>query len=316
MSYPSTVAYLLIGKETTWGTAVTATKDCGLLVSDVTPNLEREIIESQSISSIETQSVDTGIADPSISIEGEFQHGRLFEFIIGAASHANISSDWKHTFAVSNDPGSMTAEKGNNSTADTQWITDGLICESAELSIELNGKLRLSSEWKGHSVSNGTTGKVAVISTLPVFPHALCEVKINTTAADEVQKASISINKVVEGAGGIGSNVYQQRHATELKFEFSAELGFSDTTFHQLSFGGTSLVTTGNPTSFEFEINADNGVTLGSGRREIVFALENCQSKGFQEATSIGGLTFVTISGSGTLKELYTVDNISDVNWL
>lgn len=316
MTYSSPMAYVLIAKETTWGTAVTPSKDCGLIISDVGPGIEREIIESQGLSSIQSQAINTGIVDVSFTLEGEYQHGRLFDFLIGPATHVQTTGDWKHTFTVSNTPGSITAEKGNNSTADTEFICDGLIAESGELSIELNGTLRLSCDLKGRSASNGTTGKVAVLSTLPVFPHALAEVKINTVAATECQKASISINKVVERSGGISSNVYQQGHAVELKFEFSAELGFTDTTYHQLAFGGTTLLGTGNPTAFDFEINADNGVTLGSGRREIVFTLENCQSKGFQEPTSVGGLTFVTLSGSGTFKQLYTVDNISDTNWI
>jgi len=316
MSYPSPLAYVLIAKEATWGTAETADKDCGLIITDVGPTIDREVVESQGISSIETQKITTGIVDPSFTLEGDFQHGRMFEFIVGEASHAETTGDWKHTFVVENDPKSLTAEKGNNSTADTQWITDGLLAESAELSIELNSNLRLTTELKGRGASNGTTGKSAVLSTLNVFPHALCGVTINSVAADEVQKASITVNKVVERAGGIGSNLYQQGHAVEIKFEFSAEVGFSDTTYHELAFGGTSITGAADPTPYEFEIDADNGVALGSGQRKLLFTLENCQTKSFSEPTSVGGLTFVTITGSGTLKELYTVDDISDVNWI
>ena len=311
MTYPSTLAYLLIGKETTWGTAVTATKDAGLLITDTSPSIDREVMESHTISSIETQKVTSGIVDASFSVEGDYQHGRLFHFIIGPQTAVETTGDFKHTFTVADAPDSMTAEKGNKSTASTDWTSAGLLCESAELSIALNENLKLSSEWKGKTATAGTTGATAVISTLPVFPHALCEVKINTTAASEVQSASISINKVVERSGGISSNLYQQGHATELKFEFTAELGFTDDTYHELAFGGASILATGDPTGYEFEINADNGVALGSGRREIKFVLENCITKSFSEATSVGGLTFITITGVGTFKELFTVDNIT-----
>ncbi len=315
MTYASPVAYLLIGTETTWGTAVTADKDCGLIISDISPSFEREVKESLGISSISAQKITTGKITPGFSVEGDVQHTRLLEYVFGTVGHVETTGDWKHTFTISNDPPSMTAEKGNKSTASTDWTSAGLICESAELSIELNNNLRLSAEFKGKTIEVGTTGNTAVTSSLVAFPHALCEVKINDVAATECQKATISINKTVEMSGGISSNLGQQGHATELKFEFSAELGFDDTTYHQLALGGTTPSATGDPTAYEFEINADNGVTLGSGRRELVLTLENCQTKSFNETTSVGGLTFVTITGTGTFKTAYGVDNISNVNW-
>ncbi len=315
MSYPASLAYLLISKEAIWGTLVTAEKDCGLIVTDVTPSIEREIMQSQGISSIETQKITTGLVKSNLTLEGDFQHGRMFDFLIGEATHAETTGDWVHTFTVDNNPISMTGEKGNNGSADTQWIIDGLLAESGELSIELNGNLRLSCDMKGRASENGTTGKTAVLSTLPVFPHSLCTVTVNSIAATECQKASITIAKVTEGAGGVSSNVEQQKHAVELKFDFSGEFGFTTTALHQLAMGGVTLKTDGDPTPFDFEITADNGVALGSGQRKVHFAIENCQSAGFEEPTSVGGLTFVTISGNGTFKELYTVDNISDVNW-
>ena len=315
MTYSSPQAYLLIGKETTWGTAVTADKACGLIVTDVSPSIDREIIESQGISSIETQKITTGMVDASLSLEGDYQNARLFDFIIGESTHVETTGDIKHTFTVDNSPKSFTGEKGNVSAADTEFIIDGMKAESAELSIELNSNLKLSAEFKGRLPTNGTTGKTAVLSTLPVFPHSLVTVTINDVIATECQKASISFNKVIEKTGGTNSNLPQQSEVTELKIEWSAELGFDDTTYHQLAMGGVTLTATGDPTEFDFEMAADNEVVLGSGQRNITCALENCQTKSFVENTSVGGLTFVTISGSGTLKTLTSVDNIASADW-
>jgi len=315
MTYSSPEAYLLIGKETAWGTAVTADKDCGLIVTDVTSGIDREIGESAGISKIETQKITTGMVDPSLTIEGDYQNARLFEFLIGDASHADTTGDTKHTFTIDNTASSFTGEQGNVSAADTEFIVDGLLAESGELSIELNGNLKLSCELKGHDADNGTTGKTAVLSTLPVFPHALVTVTIDDVASTECQKASITIAKVVSKSGGVSSNLAQQGKSTELKFEFSAELGFDDTTYHQLGFGGTSITATGDPASFDFSIIADNRVALGSGQRNLTMTLENCKTKSFVETASVGGLTFVTISGSGTLKTLTSVDNIASAAW-
>jgi len=180
--------------------------------------------------------------------------------------------------------------------------------------IALNQNLKLSTTWKGKTSYNpGGTAPSAVLSTLPVFPHSLCEVKINGTEATEIQNASITVTKTVSTSGGVGSNIPQQGFATSLKFEFSASLGFTDSTYQNLWMGGTAVSGIEDPTGFEFQINADNGVTLGSGQRAITFTLENCIKSSFSESTSVGGLTFIDIAGSGTLKTLTTVDNISSL---
>ncbi len=480
MTFPSQARYALIGKETTWATGGSATKDTGLLISDISTPITREVIESSSISSTAVQKITTGIVDPGVNLSGDIQHGRLFEYLIGSVAHDNSDTpDIKHTFTVPTGAASAVMEVGNNLVTDEILTTTGLLAESGELSIALNGNLQLSCNFKGKtptssggtlqiddcetanwndsadmttaldavtfkqgakslsltkdatatvtaSTSKTTTsrdftskefhmwlyiintaaleklkstdcleirfgsaagdyyswkfdradlttgwnkivdldttnatvtgtpsiaacdytyigltaissatvwsagdmlmddletfaGSSAVLSTLPVFPQVMCDVKLDGTSASEVQEASISITKTLEGAGGIGSNLYQQRHETGIKFEFSAKLGFDDKTFIQLFLGGTGGATTPpttlDPGGYEFLLQADNTIAAGSGRREIHLQLENCQSPSFDETTSVGGLTFIDITGTGTLKSCFTYDNITEANW-
>lgn len=317
MTYPSTLKYLLIGEETTWGTATASpNRDAGLLISDISDPLTREITETTGISAIETQKLTSGMVDVGLSISGDIQSGRMLYFTFGTVAHAQTTSDWKHTYTINDDPPSFTGERGNNSSTDTVLTHTGLLVESCELGIALNENLKISIDAKGKTTIPSTSASSAVISSLPVFPHALCTVKIAGTAATEVQNASIKINKIVERSGGISSNEYQQGHATEMKFEFDATLGFSDDTYQKIFLGGMSgssaLITTSDPAGFEFELSATNGVTLGSGRREISVILDNCILNNFNEVTSVGGLTFIELSGNGTLKEAFSVDNIAE----
>lgn len=326
MTYSSVSKYVLIGAETSgttgtaevsggsWasGTAGTATPDdVGLIITDVSENLSREIIESSGIGRIQVQKITSGMIDDGVSFEGDFQHGRLFKYIIGGETSVTTSADYTHTFGISQSPPAASIEVGNNLTTDTVLKHIGQLVESAELGIALNEKLKLKVTFKGKTSNSSSIASTAVISTLPVFPHALCQVKINTTAATEVQNATITITKTVERSGGVGSNIFQQGHGTSLKFEFAASLGFTSNTFQNLFLGGTSATGSSDPTTFEFEINANNGVALGSGRRAITLTLENCIHSTFDEVTAVGGLTFIDIAGSGTLKTLTTVDNIA-----
>jgi len=312
MSNPSTLGYLLIGKETTWGTPVTADKDCGLLITSVTPGFEREIVSTQGLSSIEVQKITSGTVGSKLSLTGSLQHARLFDYILGEASHALTGSDTKHTFTIDNAPVSMTGETGINASTDIVSKLDGLLCESAEVNVGLNKDLTISSNWLGAGLTNSASASSSVISTLPVFPQALCNVEVNGVAATEVQSATISINKVINRVAGTGSVDYQQGHATSIKFSFSATLGFSDKTYHDLLMGGTTP--DGTPTAFDFEILCDNGVTLGSGRREFVLGLQNCMGS-WDQAMEVEGIIFVEISGEGTFKECYSVDNIAAASW-
>lgn len=314
MTYPGVSKTILIGTESSWGTGGTADKDVGL-VQDVSDNLSRDVKESLGIGAIDTQKVTSGIVDIGASITVEFQHGRLLEYIIGSVGHQETTSDWKHTFTVSSTPPSFIMESANNLTTDTVLTGTGFLVESGELSIALNDTVKLKVDVKGKTTTSSTSAAVAVLSTLIVYPHALVDIKINNASATEVQNFSIKAVKKVERSGGMKSNLFQQGHGTELRFEFSGTLGFQDETFQELFLGGSTPSATSDPTVYDILFNATNGTTLGSGRREIYWELENCIMDKFDEVASIGNLIFVDISGKGTLKSCFSVDDISDTSW-
>jgi hypothetical protein len=317
MTFPSQSKYVLIGEETTRGTAVVPAQDAGLIITDVNEGINKEVIVSRGISSIETKAINTGLISPDVNFEGEFQHGRMFLYIVGDQNQDVTTGDYKHTFAVSNNPATLTIDSGESlgSAISTLRIA-GCVVDSAELSIALNEVLKLSINLQGMNVNSLHTASSAVLSTLPVFPHAWVKCYVNDVLATEVQNASISIAKSVQRNGGISSSFIQQAHPTQLNFEFSANLGFSDKTYQDLFMAGAVSLTTpvpqatGTPAGNKFKICADNGVTLGSGRREISFELENTQYSTLNKTASVGNLTFIEIAGSGTLSSLFTVDNI------
>lgn len=316
MSYPSPVKDVLFIKETTWGTEVAPTKDLGLLIRNVEYTWEREVIESLAIGAIETQKVNGGIFDPKIAIDGEFQHGRLLEYIFGTVGHVETTTDWVHTFTINDAPPSFSCEIGNNlSAGDTEGTATGMLIESAELSIALEDVLLLAVTTSGKTVATTTTAAAAVVSTLQNFPHALVDVKVNGSSATEVQEAKIIITKSVVKSGGMKSNLYQQGHAVSMKFEYYAKLGFSDATYHNLWLGGAVPSPTSNPTAYDFEIVADNATALGSGQRKLDLKLENCMGKTFKEITAIEGITYIEIGGHGTFKSCTNTDNISSAAW-
>src|SRR3990172_9099823 len=160
----------LIGKETTAGTAVTCDKDIGV-ITNVSPSLTREAVIARGISSIEQHSNYVGMTDASHSVTLQVQHARMFEFIIGTATHGSSGSDWKHTFTVSSSPSTFTRESGVNISTDIGQRSTYNMIESATLSIALNGLLGLDFTAKGKTPSALATVPAHSVSTLGLFPH-------------------------------------------------------------------------------------------------------------------------------------------------
>lgn len=307
MTYSGPQKVILIGKESTWGTGVTTDKDVGV-VQDITNSLNREVKEVMGLGAIETQAVHSGNEDHGGSMSVSLQHGRLFEYILGTVAHAETTGDWKHTFSVNNNPPSFTLQSGEDDSTDTDLVTVGCLVESAEMSINQTDPLMLKVDFKAKSTTSDASTGTASISSLVTFPKSLVTININSSAASEVQDAAITFGKRVERSYGVGSVVPQQGKGTELRFSYTAKLGFTDKTFQDLFI---------NDTTHEFEIDADNGTSLGSGQRRIKCTLENCKNTKLEKIAAIGDLVFIDLAGTGTLKanETFSVDNIADTSW-
>ncbi len=310
---PSQVQSILILKETTWGTAVTPSKDVGLIL-DSTDSLNREVIPISGLGAVEVQQIVTGSVSAAGSITFQMQHLRIFQFLIGDETPVNSSSDWRHTFAIADIPESFSLETGENAASESKEIYEGCIGTAAEISIALGGVLTCRFDWAGQTTNSTNTATAPSLDNLPVFPQGLVDVKVNGTTAIMVQNASITITKTFVPLHGIKSNLMQAAFTTDLKFEFNATLGFTGVTLQELGLGGATPPATSDPTGIEFEINADNGVAFGSGQRNIQIVLENCQFSQTTKVATLGAITFLTLSGEGTLKTLIGVDDISDLN--
>ena len=167
MSYPYPTKRLLIGKETTWGTGVTPDKDVGIIISDISDNLLRNVSESMGAGSIQAQAVTGGIEEGGLSFSGDYQHARLLEMIIGDVVHVETTGDWTHTFTVSNTPASFTAESSQSLTSDSGLEHTGVLIESADFSIALNENLQLAISAKGKIPTEVTTATAAVGLLIP-----------------------------------------------------------------------------------------------------------------------------------------------------
>lgn len=315
MAYSTDQHYVLAGLESTKGTSVTPNKDLGIVIGDGI-GLTREIKEIESISSVVTQQIVTGMVEVSGNMDVEVTNGRLLYMLLGGVAHdATDTPDIKHTFSVA-DLSTFTLGTGEDGSTDVTLDAAGSMLESVEFSIELNGVLTASTNFKGMDLESGTTAETAQISSLAVFPHSMSTLSIDSTTVDFVQSLSITITNTVVPLGGLGSNKAQDIRRTGLKVAFSGQMGFSAKTYQELAMGGTSLAS-GDPTSFSLDFKVSNGVAAGSGLREIQIAVDNCQNDSFEKVAAVGEYVFYNFSGVGILDaaNTYSYDNITSANW-
>lgn len=307
MSVPSALTHVLISKQTDFETAATPTKHVGLVVTSANAGGSAEVQESQGIGALETTHVSDGLVTTNLSLEGEFQNGRLLELVLGGVTHAQHAStdDWTHTYSIEDSDYATVQIAYNLPTAFAENIT-GLTVNSATISTSLNERVTLNVDFQGRTRVPGATVQTAAKSTLPVFSQEDVTITMNSQTPSEIQDFEITFSKNPQSVGGLGSNIPQQIHATELKVAFSGTLGFTDEEYHELFT---------DRTMHEIVFDAHNGVALGSGRRQLYIKLEKCLLTEQSVAVSVGGINFVNLSGIGVVEEAYSVDDITSATW-
>jgi len=298
----------LIGEETTRGVAATADKDIGI-ITNVQNSPTRTPIICEGIGNKEQEANKSGMESGSQTITMDYQHGRIFEFLVGAASHVETTGDWVHTFTVDALPPSFTAGSGSNLSSGDVGMTSVLnVIESLALNMEIDSKLKVDFTTKGRYPVDLVTVPAHIVSALTCFPHGTVSMAINAVDVVAIQSMTISVEQVVEAVDGFDDVSHVDLIPVTLRVKFDIEVAFNEDTFqdHGLNNDITAIT-----------LDANNNVVLGSGRVALDLALKDIEiENGPEETASVGGLTFQKITGNAKIDTFTTTDNISSTNWL
>jgi hypothetical protein len=311
---------LLFGKETTYGTAVSPTKDLGLRqnFSIAAEQAAREIHTTGQAGAAQTAA---GKADLKGSLELLMQHGRPLEYIFGTVAHAQSTNDWTHTFTVADDLPSMTLESSyEDSSSDVSHTLNGVKFTSATIGLALDGSLSFRADWMAKDTVNATTASSDVLSTLASLHDFHGAFKTGTeggeTAVAETQSFEITLNRNTKKIWGLGDRENTKAAGMQLNVDFTATVGFNDNTEFARLLGGTSIGATAD-TPFGVVMSADNGTALGSGKRALTMTLQNVHYRSVNITTPIGDWIMADVAGTGTVSATGCtyVDNISSGSW-
>jgi len=307
MAYNPGQSYALIGQEETFGTAVSATKDVGL-ISDISPTTNKNLKKLNALGSTSLQATIQGKFEHSGTINAAFQHGRLLEYIFGTVAHSAADTpDIKHTFTASDTLPSLTLEYGCNATSDTTLTYEGVRLGTVRISVpSIDEEVKISADFLAEDMNTGTSASSAVLSTLVPLAGSMASFKIASGAASEVQSCEFTINRGTNALYGIGSQNLSSLEPTDLSVDFTATLGFANKSEADRILASDEFV---------IELDVDNGTAAGSGKRQLYLKLKNCSYASHSISSSVGDYVYVDISGHGKLDSCYSYDNIVESSW-
>jgi hypothetical protein len=321
MVYTDKHAYLLVGKESTFNTGVTANKDVGIIQS-VSLDETNNNTNHYSIGNRQAEQSTPGQYDASINLTTHFQHGRMMSLMFGADNPVETTTDFKHTLVDVGttellDAGdSFTAELGFNSTVDVKHLVTGCKINSVTMTLANPGIFAMDYEIIGTKNTVSAASSSKVISSLNVLPHMYGHISTGADTSEvehtRMQNFSLTISQGIDAAKdkGIGSrfNVSLTENQIEITFDFT--LQFATKTEHERFLGSTTPQNSITDTSIIF--NVHNGVTLGSGRQEFYLKVKGGQYESLSTPVELNGIIEQTFSGTArTVEDLFFVDNIS-----
>jgi hypothetical protein len=325
--------YVLIGKETAWGTAASATKDVGL-VQSMTINDSNNLRRLFSASQRNATDLISGGYDVGGTIDVIYQNARLLGYAIGRpvdnttpADHdATGTPDIKHIMAETDTLTSFTLEDGYNSTADTVLKYSGCVINDITLKLALDNQLHITANFIGKSVATTTaSATTAVVSTLTPLPDYFGSLTTGADGAEvaigDLQSFEFTISNELEKLRKCGTRLLSDLQATERQYTFKFTMGFSTPTEYNLFLGGAGVLagtpgTATTPLVPSFVFTVTNGLAANSGLRSVVIDCNNCAYNTVGKPSVIKGYIFQDFEGyAKSLNSIYAYDNITGANW-
>ena len=316
------VSTILFGKETSFGTGGSATKDIGL-VQSCTINPDSNVEERHGAGQANAIYVKGGLVNVKGSIEVELQHGRPLEwaFYGGTTTHvqSGATTDYTHTFVWSNSLPSLAAEVSHEMGAnDIAQSFTGMMFGNSSVSCSVDGILKFRGDMVGKNIKTGVTAAAAVVNAGAPLGGFECALSMGGTTVPFTQSWEVSVNRNTKTIFGAGARqaAYGASHLANVSWK--ATIGLENTTQLARLLGATPT-TDGigvlEPASFSNIFSATNGIAIGSGLRAISLTLTGCQVKDYSINVQKGDFVLYDISGSGILGAGTFNDQIATAGW-
>lgn len=320
MSINGAASFILLGEESTFKTPVTTDKDLGVTAS-VDIQEANNLTEIRTLGDREICAMVEGNYDATISLDGTLNSGALLEMFFGQSTDTSSGSDYTHTFVnrgtleVANTIKSYTTSLNLDSDTDYTFTYAGCKANTLDITANVGEPVNFSSEIIAATVATGTSlGTEVKTNTEPL---AFSQATLSTgdegseSTIAQVQSFSLSLSNNID-AGDVrelGSRTAADLIVKNLSVSGEFNVKFKNKTEAERFLGGTSP--TANATETGIVLDANNGVTLGSGRVQFYVKLLGCKYESLGRTIAQDGVVEETFNFvGGQIDDLYFVDAV------
>jgi hypothetical protein len=304
---------VLFGKETTWGAAVVPAKDIGLIQSFGNAT-EQAGTELHGLGQARSAARVTGEVDVKGSIEMYYQHARPLEFMLfgGTTTSVDSSTDSTHTLVwAENLPSYTIYEHYEEGTTDVCNAWKGVIFQNCTINVAVKDRVKIRGDFIGQDIDpSGTTATAATVSTIKPLEAHNASFSYNSATIPYVQSWELSVNRNSAVGFGLGSKKAAMGGSNIVNCEWRATVGFYSTAHLTRVLGGATGIGTTYDDGVTIILGADNGVTLGSGKRSLAITLTDCHIKSYSQTADLGDFVLYDISGYGYPSAASCVDQV------
>lgn len=303
-------------EEVTYGTNPgTINEDIGLIQS-VSESSTSDVKQVYTIGAVHAQQIANLSSIPKVEVTYIQQHGRNLKYLLGdTLTEATTTGDTVHTWAAADveiSPPSCTMEVANVGATTVARIYKGGVISAATIGLTKESLLQVNATYLFQDVDPTAAAANQVTSTTVPLKSFQGAFKVGGSAVAETQSWEITIDRKVTTEMAIGSRKPIKQDLNEIDISGKAVIGFADTTQYENFLGAATGISSSEPSGLTIDLNADNGVALGSGQRKFNLQLTSAQYSAINVPTAVGDFIFQDVTFTGKFNSLAVTDAIAN----
>lgn len=303
-------------EEVTYGTNPgTINEDIGYLQS-ITESVTSDVKQIHAVGLVHAQQIAHLSSVPKVELTYIQQHGRNWKYLLGdTLTEATTTGDTVHTWAaadVETTPPSCTMEVSNVGATTIARIYKGGVISSMTAGLTKESLLQIKADYLFQDVDPTAAAATKVTSTTVPLKSFQGAFKVASSAVTEAQSWEITIDRKATTEMALGSRMPVRQDLNELEISGKATLGFGSTTQLENLLGAATGISTSEPSALTIDLNADNGVALGSGQRKFNLQLTSAQYSAINVPVQLGDFIYQDVSFTGKFNSLAITDAIAN----
>ncbi len=307
-------SYVNYGFESSFASAVSATKTFGLGVKLSTAERKNNLKELYGLGSRNAQSFVDSKFEGSLSVEFEIANPWFLYAVLGGTPSKVGTGPYTWTFAEANVPPSLTITNGVDLSTDAVMAYLGCVCTDCKISCDNDGPAHATMNFvyaKETKTTSGLSSQVA--ETEAPFPFAYNTWDLGSSAIATTQSVEISIENNAELIYGLGSRLGTGPVFKQRAYKISLVNQFSDASVYLEKVYGASTGPAATQASTEVttaHLILDNGLS-STNQRKYTFTFSGVKFDSEAIPQSLDEIITESVDGLAKSLSVAVINNTS-----